>query len=93
MTVFNKLPQDIQEQVKADLGMYDETHVTFENGSYIVSSNVVLRNHYPTDHTYIGTYKHGATRHSNMRIFEMHTSEKKLSHMSTCSGMNHRKNG
>jgi hypothetical protein len=57
MTVFNKLPQDIQEQVKADLGMYDETHVTFENGSYIVSSNVVLRNHYPTDHTYIGTYK------------------------------------
>lgn len=57
MTSFNELPQEIKEAIKFDLGMYDETHVTFENGRYVVSPNIVLRNHYSNDFKFIGTYK------------------------------------
>ena len=54
---FNTLPDDVQSEIKEWLKVYDETHVTFENGKYKVSSSVSIRSHYPDDFKVIGSYK------------------------------------
>ena len=55
--LFNELPKEVQEEVKDWLKVYNETHVTFENGHYKVSSSISLLAKYPEDFKVIGDYK------------------------------------
>ena len=56
-TRFEELPAEVQEMVKSNLHVYDQTHVSFEYGKYHVSPNVCLKAEYGEDHREIGTYR------------------------------------
>lgn len=53
---FNELPQEVQNEIKSWLHVYDKTFVVYENGKYNVSSAVCLKAHYAPDHEVIGEY-------------------------------------
>ena len=53
---FNELPQEVQEEVKSWLRVYDKTYVEYEYGKYKVSSGICLSDTYAPDHEMIGQY-------------------------------------
>lgn len=54
-SLLNSLPENVQHQVCENLRIFDKVYVTYENGSYRVSSSVVLKKHYAEDYKVIGT--------------------------------------
>lgn len=56
MKKFNELPNEVKELVKDRLKVYDRTYVIFEYGEYHVSSGLMLKNSYGSDHEFIGEY-------------------------------------
>ena len=54
---FLKLPVEVQEEVKIDLGGYPDTTVYFENGKYKITPHICIRNEYPKDFKFIGEFK------------------------------------
>jgi hypothetical protein len=54
---FNKLPENIQQEIKEILRAFDDVNVVFENGRYNVSVGIALTNFYDKDRKFIGTYK------------------------------------
>lgn len=55
-TEFNKLPIQIQDEVKSTLSAYGECTVIFENGSFRVSTGTVIKDSYSNDYKVIGRY-------------------------------------
>lgn len=53
----DKLPDEIQAEVKECLRVFNEAHVTYENREFHVSTSVCLCAHYADDHFVCGTYK------------------------------------
>lgn len=57
MRDFNKLPADVQTQIKRTLKSFDEVNVIFEYGEFHVSTGIAVKCHYADDHEYIGCYR------------------------------------
>lgn len=56
MEKLNNLPKEVIAEVKNILKAFDEVNVVFEYGKYDVSTSIVLKAHYATDHKFIGTF-------------------------------------
>lgn len=50
----SKLPEQVQEEVRSTLRVYNECNVTFEYGRYEVSASVSIKSKYAPDHKFIG---------------------------------------
>ena len=55
---FKKLPEDVQLKIIKDLSAYNETHVFYEYGRYIVSVDWGLKSSYGYDHKFIGEWNY-----------------------------------